>query len=112
MWRIPTTVLLGLLALIIGCSGTHTSPSKQPSDATSAAGSSEAKPPKAFDAMPAPGTRATCATTGHVFTVDASTTSSVHEGKTYVFCCPGCKTKFDADPAKALENESSTGDHH
>ena len=25
---------------------------------------------------------------------------SVHKGKTYYFCCPGCKPKFDADPEK------------
>ncbi len=25
-----------------------------------------------------------------------------HAGKTYYFCCPGCKTKFEADPAKYL----------
>jgi len=23
-----------------------------------------------------------------------------YKGKTYYFCCPGCITKFDADPAK------------
>ena len=26
--------------------------------------------------------------------------SSDHNGKTFYFCCGGCKTKFDADPAK------------
>ncbi len=25
-----------------------------------------------------------------------------HEGKTYYFCAPGCKTDFEADPAKYL----------
>lgn len=25
---------------------------------------------------------------------------SVYKGKTYYFCCPGCKPKFDADPSK------------
>ena len=25
-----------------------------------------------------------------------------HEGKTYYFCAPGCKTDFVADPAKYL----------
>jgi P-type Cu+ transporter len=27
---------------------------------------------------------------------------SEHEGSTYYFCCAGCKTKFDADPARYL----------
>ena len=26
--------------------------------------------------------------------------SSQYNGKTYYFCAPGCKKKFDADPAK------------
>ncbi|RYG85683.1 MAG: YHS domain-containing protein [Alphaproteobacteria bacterium] len=26
--------------------------------------------------------------------------SEVYNGKTYYFCCPGCVTKFKADPAK------------
>ena len=25
---------------------------------------------------------------------------SQHAGRTYYFCSPGCKTKFDADPAR------------
>ena len=28
-----------------------------------------------------------------------------HEGKTYFFCCPGCKAKFEADPGKYLDRE-------
>ncbi len=27
---------------------------------------------------------------------------SEHNGATYYFCAPGCKTDFDADPAKYL----------
>jgi xanthine dehydrogenase accessory factor len=27
---------------------------------------------------------------------------SEHEGQTYYFCCPACKKKFEADPAKYL----------
>ena len=26
--------------------------------------------------------------------------TSVHKGKTYYFCSPNCKTKFDANPAQ------------
>jgi Cu+-exporting ATPase len=37
-------------------------------------------------------------------TVDPSAgkPSTAHEGKTYWFCCNGCRTKFEADPAKYL----------
>ncbi|MFG1393430.1 heavy metal translocating P-type ATPase [Xanthobacter agilis] len=34
--------------------------------------------------------------------VSAGQPSSTFEGKTYVFCCEGCKTTFDADPARAI----------
>jgi YHS domain-containing protein len=35
-------------------------------------------------------------------TVDEKTAKwkSVYMGKTYYFCAPGCKKKFDTDPAK------------
>jgi YHS domain-containing protein len=29
---------------------------------------------------------------------------SDHEGKKYLFCCEGCKTMFDKDPAKYIAN--------
>lgn len=55
----------------------------------------------ASGALPADlvGTEATCAVSGKAFAVEADSTFSQHDGKTYVFCCPGCKKKFDADPA-------------
>ena len=44
----------------------------------------------------------TCAVTGESIAsiADAAGGKSDYNGKTYYFCCPGCKTKFDADPAK------------
>ena len=32
-----------------------------------------------------------------------------HDGKTYYFCCPGCKEKFKADPAKYLAPKAFVG---
>ena len=29
-----------------------------------------------------------------------ATGTSTYQGKTYYFCSPGCKAKFDANPAK------------
>ena len=29
--------------------------------------------------------------------------TSEYQGKTYYFCAPGCKRKFDADPEKYLK---------
>jgi YHS domain-containing protein len=36
---------------------------------------------------------------GHDFTVTADTPRSEHAGRHYVFCCPACKPRFDANPA-------------
>ena len=43
-----------------------------------------------------------CPVTNHKFEVAAAKGSSTHNGKTYHFCCGGCKGKFDADPAKYI----------
>lgn len=36
------------------------------------------------------------------FVADENTTKVEHEGKTYYFCCPGCKTTFLENPEKYL----------
>ena len=53
----------------------------------------EAPAPKALEIDPVCG-----------MTVDPATAkaTSVHAGRTYYFCCNGCKTKFEADPAGYL----------
>jgi YHS domain-containing protein len=62
-----------------------------------------AKAPKAFASAPAVGAKATCPVMGDEFVVKADSPRSLYQGKHYVFCCSGCKTKFDADPAKFAE---------
>jgi Cu+-exporting ATPase len=44
-------------------------------------------------------------------TVDPSRAKATHEhaGKTYYFCCAGCKEKFSADPAKYLTTRTLVG---
>jgi YHS domain-containing protein len=37
---------------------------------------------------------------------------SEFEGTTYYFCCPGCKSKFDKEPAKYISGDSHSGHHH
>ena len=44
-----------------------------------------------------------CPVSGEEFTVEASSPKTELEGKTYYFCCGGCKKKFEADPAKYLK---------
>ncbi|RME28327.1 MAG: YHS domain-containing protein [Deltaproteobacteria bacterium] len=65
----------------------------------------EASAPVAFDKPPAVGTKATCPVSGKQFVVKADTARSTYKGKHYVFCCPGCKPKFDADPEKYLKKK-------
>src|SRR5436305_1403262 len=40
-------------------------------------------------------------------TVDpaAAPASHVHDGQTYYFCCPSCRAKFAADPARYLHGD-------
>ena len=37
--------------------------------------------------------------------------TSEYKGKTYYFCAPGCKTAFDKDPEKYL-NDGASHEHH
>lgn len=46
---------------------------------------------------------ATCPVSGEEFALTADTPKSEHDGKTYYFCCNGCKPKFDADPASFVK---------
>ncbi|MBW2277681.1 MAG: efflux RND transporter periplasmic adaptor subunit [Deltaproteobacteria bacterium] len=60
-------------------------------------------PLNGFDGMPAVGTKACCPVMQNEFTVHEGTESSEYLGKTYVYCCPGCKPTFEKDPEKHLE---------
>ncbi len=74
-------------------------PASQPADAPA---SQPMEAASSFDAVPAVGTFAACAVTGEKFHTTADTEHSTHEGRVYVFCCDGCKGKFDKDPASYL----------
>ncbi len=43
--------------------------------------------------------RATDPVCGMTVAADGSRPSSTHEGRTVYFCCPGCRARFDANPA-------------
>jgi YHS domain-containing protein len=58
-----------------------------------------------FDKMPPVGTKAKCPVMGNEFEVKKDSLSSVYKGKTYLFCCPACKPKFDADPKKYVKTK-------
>ncbi len=41
-----------------------------------------------------------CPVSGEEFVVAATSPKTEHDGKTYYFCCGGCKKKFEAEPGK------------
>jgi Cu+-exporting ATPase len=43
-----------------------------------------------------------CPVSGEEFVVEASSPKAEYNGKTYYFCCSGCKKKFEASPEKFL----------
>ena len=53
------------------------------------------------------GDKTTCLVSNEEFTVVAGSPKVDYKGKTYYFCCPGCDSKFKADPEKYL-NKSGT----
>jgi len=57
-------------------------------------------PPAAFDVEPGEGARATCPVSDRPFVVGKDTESVRHEGRFYVFCCPGCAGEFRANPGQ------------
>lgn len=67
----------------------------------------ETRAPVSFEAPPQPGTRAHCPVMGHDFTISESSPRSEHNGRHFVFCCPDCKPRFDADPAQYLSAQSN-----
>jgi YHS domain-containing protein len=80
--------------------GCASSASADPGTPTSSPAAADTAAPKAFDAPPPVGTKATCPVMGGEFVVGEQTERSTYKGKHYVFCCGGCKPQFDADPGK------------
>ncbi len=89
-------------AFTAACASSPAKPDSAPASAPAAAPAA-AGAPKSFEAMPAVGTQATCPVSGETFTVAEGSQHAVHEGRTYVFCCPGCKSKFEANPAAFIK---------
>ncbi len=88
-----TPRLPGLLAALMFCGAL-----------AGAAGTACAKPP-------APPTRAAveevrCPVMGAVVRDPDSALKSEYKGRTYYFCCPGCKPMFDADPEKYVGGQA------
>ncbi len=48
------------------------------------------------------GDRTLCPVSKEAFTVTDASPSTTYQGKTYYFCCTGCKEEFEKNPDKAL----------
>jgi YHS domain-containing protein len=51
-----------------------------------------------------------CSVSGEKFTKKENSPSSTYNGKTYTFCCAGCKAMFDKDPEKYTKKKDSEMD--
>jgi len=98
--KILTVAFLALGAGAVALSGCAPATSNSGSSTASRSRSSAA--PRSFATIPKAGMRATCPVMGHAFTIAKGTTFAVHKGRYYVFCCPGCKPKFVANPDKYI----------
>ena len=106
---LTTFVSVGLLSLLVGACGGSPAPAASPGP-TPAVAAPVAAVPSATPAGPikAPGDakigdKTKCAVSGEEMVVEATSPKAEYKGKTYYFCCGGCKQKFEADPAKYLK---------
>lgn len=44
-----------------------------------------------------------CPVTKNWFALDEKTSRAIYKDKTYFFCCPACKPRFEKDPEKYLK---------
>jgi xanthine dehydrogenase accessory factor len=93
MKSLLSTLLLGALVVSAAPQVRAGSPEKTQAAATQAA-------PKVFASAQKEGAKATCPITGEQFVIAKDTLHAEYKGKHVYFCCPGCKTTFDKDPAK------------
>lgn len=102
--KLTLRCIVGLLALAsvstVACGGKQVAPAAASSPA---GGSSAALATSAAVKTPGEanvGDTARCPVSGEEFTVEAGSPKAEHDGKTYYFCCAGCKKKFEAGPSR------------
>jgi YHS domain-containing protein len=81
------------------------------------AGGCASTPPKQATAAPEPGpapasSRVTirCPVSGADVTDAPEALRTEYKGKTYFFCCAGCKAEFEKNPEKYVSQAGGTGD--
>lgn len=99
------TVLVSLLFAVstsFACDGNKNKKSSDKTAQDSPKGDHHSKNTMGYESLPPVGTTAVCPVTKEKFKVAKDTPYSVYKGKTYVFCCGGCKPQFDKNPEKYL----------
>lgn len=95
-----------LVALVLSVSSLSFATPAHPLCGGDSSQSDAKQAPTVFNAAQKVGTKATCPISGESFAITAATAHSEYKGKFVYFCCPGCKSRFDKDPAKYLARNS------
>ncbi|MBI2894205.1 MAG: YHS domain-containing protein [Deltaproteobacteria bacterium] len=97
---------LSLAFLVAGCGGGTPEPETAAEHHEEHEGDAEHGDPAAaadaqasFEGAPPVGAHALCPVSGEAFSVSAETQTAEYQGRTYAFCCPRCKGRFEANPA-------------
>ena len=95
--------LLALAVLVLSTAACGSAPPSAP--ATPATPAAAPAPAASAVVVKAPGDAkigdtTKCPVSGEEFVVEATSLKTEHDGKTYYFCCGGCKKKFEAEPGK------------
>jgi len=95
--------LVALAALVLSTAACGGAP--PPAPATPATPAAAPAPAASAVVVKAPGDAKVgdttkCPVSGEEFVVEATSLKTEHDGKTYYFCCGGCKKKFEAEPGK------------
>ena len=93
----PEEVAVSILAEIVALGAAEARAAAQAGEARAAEEAAEADAAPA--GAPASATDPVC---GMTVATDGSRPSFTHENNTYHFCCPGCRARFEADPAAYL----------
>jgi len=103
--RMRSLLVPVLVVLFAACGGNRTepaAPSSAPAPAASPAPSASTSSAVVAPGEAKVGDKTLCLISKEEFVVTASSPKVEYEGKTYYFCCPGCDSKFKADPKKYL----------
>jgi len=107
--RTSRLIFASILAVgLVACGGASSStPAPAAPSPPAPAAAAPATPAASADAQPlkAPGDakigdRTRCPISGEEFVVTADSPKSEYNGKTYYFCCPHCKQKFESNPSQ------------